>query len=223
MNTDGFAAKRRKILILGTRSVKASTCDFKMEFRVLRSCCSNLEPEILPRLSGQSLRSLRSLRLINLYFSVFKKLALTRLSPVVACPWSKNPRFIMMHAFRTWRVALALTATGLLLSACSASKPTAPDGPFILYSVSGGTVSIVVAVTPYDGQPGARDVFLHWFKRGFENALAGRPPLMIEWDTTPEAAAGRRGYDFGSAEAEHYLKNGKPPGSSPITAPIPPG
>ena len=89
--------------------------------------------------------------------------------------------------------------------------------------MSGESVSIVAAVTPFDSEPGARDVFLAWFKRGFENNLAGRPPLMIEWDTTSEAGAGRNGYDFGMTEAKRYLKNGKAPDGSLTTTPIPPG
>jgi hypothetical protein len=130
----------------------------------------------------------------------------------------------MIHTFRTSLVPLALTAAALLLSACTAPKPAqAPEGPFIRYSVSGQAVSIVSAVTPFDGQPGVRDAFLHWFKRGFKTVLAGRQPLRIEWDVTPAAKAGRRGYDFGMDEAERYLKNGKEPNQPLLTTPIPPG
>lgn len=144
--------------------------------------------------------------------------------PGHSLPVGQNNRYIMIHAFRTLLVPLALAAAALWLSACTAPKPAeTPGGPFIRYSVSGGTVSIVAAVTPFDSEPGARDVFLHWFKRGFENGLAGRPPLMIEWDTTSEARAGRKGYDFGMAEAESFLKNGKQSNRSLTTTLIPPG
>jgi len=92
----------------------------------------------------------------------------------------------------------------------------------VTYSVSNRAVAVVAAVTPYDADAQVRSAFLHWFKRGFDTVLAGEPPLMIEWDSTPRARAGRRGYDFGMDEAERFLKR-KAPGQAPYTVPIPPG
>lgn len=97
----------------------------------------------------------------------------------------------------------------------------APDTPFVKYSVSGQVLTIVSAVTPYDPRPHLKDVFLDWFKRGFETVLAGKPPLLIEWDFTPEGRAGRSGYDLGISEAEKLLKNGKTSGQMPRTTRIP--
>ena len=92
----------------------------------------------------------------------------------------------------------------------------------VTYSVSDRAVTVFAAVTPYDADAQVRNAFLHWFKRGFDTVLAGEPPLMIEWDSTPKAMAGRRGYDFGMDEAERFLKR-KAPGQAPYTVPIPPG
>jgi hypothetical protein len=119
---------------------------------------------------------------------------------------------------------MVLIAAILSLSACTSPKPAeTPDGPFVRYSVSGKAVSIVLAVTPFDGEPEVSAAFLHWFQRGFETVLAGREPLRIEWDITPAAKAGRRGYDFGMDEAERYLKKTTAPSQLPQTVPIPPG
>jgi hypothetical protein len=130
----------------------------------------------------------------------------------------------MIHIYPKLLLRLALTAAVLLLSACPSPKPAAAlAGPFVRYSVSGQSMSIISAVTPFDGQPGVRDAFLHWFQRNFETVLAGREPVMIEWANTPEAQAGRRGYDLGIAAAQTYLKNRMRSGQSVQITPIPPG
>lgn len=92
----------------------------------------------------------------------------------------------------------------------------------LTYSVSERKVAVVSAVTPYDADPAVRAAFLHWFRRGFDTVLAGDPPLMIEWDTTPKARAGRHGYDFGMEEAERFMKR-KLPAQRPHAVRIPPG
>ena len=77
------------------------------------------------------------------------------------------------------------------------------------YTVSGQSLSVVSAATPYDANQKVRDAFLHWFQRGFETALSGQAPLMIEWQHTPEGEAGRKGYDLGLDEGEGYRKHPK--------------
>ena len=127
----------------------------------------------------------------------------------------------MKNLLRSLTVLTALLAG--ILPLCSAAGDAATGGHHLKYSVSGQTVTIVSAVTAYDSDPSLREAFLHWFKRGFEITLNGKPPLMIEWDVTAQAKAGRRGYDFGTDEAARYLKQGKAAGQSVQTAPIPPG
>ena len=113
-----------------------------------------------------------------------------------------------------------------LLLALLAALPARAGGEaatrhVLTYSVSERAVTVVSAVTPYDAEPEVRAAFLHWFRRGFDTVLAGHPPLMIEWDTTPKARAGRQGYDFGMDEAGRY-KKGKRPAQGPHKVPIPP-
>jgi hypothetical protein len=120
----------------------------------------------------------------------------------------------------------ALSILGVLAALVVALPARAADdasgGYHLTYTVSGQVVTVVSAVTPYDSSPPAREAFLHWFKRGFETVLAGRSPLMIEWDVTPEARAGQSGYDFGMDEAARYLKVGKKTDQPQQSAPIPP-
>lgn len=86
-----------------------------------------------------------------------------------------------------------------------ASKPDG-DGHGIKYTVSERTVTIISATTSYDSDQKLKEVFLHWFKRGFETALNGSAPLIIEWQDSAEGRAGQRGYDFGRDEADRYRK-----------------
>ena len=121
----------------------------------------------------------------------------------------------------------ALPALAIILAVfLSPPAPRAADDTaplwFMSYSVSDRAARVVSAVTPYDDSPAARNAFLRWFKRGFDTILTGRQPLMVEWNTAPEAKAGRRGYDFGMDEAKRYLE--KPGPRQPLqTIPIPPG
>jgi hypothetical protein len=116
---------------------------------------------------------------------------------------------------------MAMVAAIALLATCRA--PQKPAGPFVQYSVSSQTVTVVAAVTPYDDNPKAREAFLHWFKRGFEVGFAGKAPPMIEWNDTLEAKAGRRGYDFGIEEGERCRGMQKTPNQQSMrTTPIPP-
>jgi len=126
----------------------------------------------------------------------------------------------MKNPLRTLTVFVFLLV-GLATRFAWAAEDVA-SGCQLKYSVSGQTIRVVAAVTPYDSYPQAKEAFLHWFKRGFESVLAGKPPLMIEWAATPEAIAGRRGYDFGMDEAEKYLKKSKELQQLPQTVPIPP-
>jgi hypothetical protein len=127
----------------------------------------------------------------------------------------------MKHLLRALPVLAVFLAGTLPLSGAAGDDATGSH--HLKYSVSDQTVTVVSAVTPYDSDPQLREAFLHWFKRGFEITLAGKPPLMIEWDVTPQAKAGRRGYDFGTDEAARYLKRDKSADQSVQTAPIPPG
>ena len=127
----------------------------------------------------------------------------------------------MKHLLRSLSV-LAVFLAGILPLARAAGD-AATGGHYLKYSVSGHTVTVIAAVTPYDSDPPLQEAFLHWFKRGFETTLAGKPPLMIEWDVTPKAKAGQRGLDFGTDEAARYLKRNKAADESVQTAPIPPG
>jgi hypothetical protein len=126
----------------------------------------------------------------------------------------------MQNLTRTLTVFAVILAGFAPVSSWAAEDPN--SGYHLKYSVSEQTITVVAAVTPYDSNPQAKEAFLHWFKRGFETVLTGKPPLMIEWDVTPEARAGRRGYDFGMDEAERFLKNEKEPNQSLQTTPIPP-
>ncbi len=112
-----------------------------------------------------------------------------------------------------------------MLVACHSPKREAgpaPEGPFVRYSVSGNAVAVAQAVTPFDAQPREREAFLGWFKRGFETGYTGGAPLMIEWDETPVARAGRRGYEFGLDEGKRFRNESKDPGRAEHTAQIPP-
>ena len=126
----------------------------------------------------------------------------------------------MKNPLRTL-IVFAFLLAGLATLFAWAAKDAA-RGCQLKYSASGQTVTVVAVVTPYDSNPQAKEAFLHWFKRGFEIVLGGKPPLMIEWAATPEAMAGRRGYDFGMNEAEKFLKKSKEIQQLPQTIPIPP-
>lgn len=115
---------------------------------------------------------------------------------------------------------MPLLAAVFLLQAATAA--IAADNFYLKYSVSEKSVTIVSAVTPCDSNTRVREVFLRWFKRGFETVLAGDPPLMIDWQDTPEGRAGRSGYDFGMGEAARYQKTKNGPGPSLHTISIPP-
>jgi hypothetical protein len=95
------------------------------------------------------------------------------------------------------------------------------DQNILTYTVSDQGITVISAVTPYDSEPAVRNRFLQWFKRGFDTVLSGSSPLMIEWNTTAEARAGRHGYDFGMEEAERFLRE-KASGQAPRIIPIPP-
>jgi hypothetical protein len=95
------------------------------------------------------------------------------------------------------------------------------DQNILTYTVEDGGITVISAVTPYDSEPAVRNTFLQWFKRGFDTVLSGSSPLMIEWNTTAEARAGRHGYDFGMEEAERFLRE-KASGQAPRIIPIPP-
>ena len=114
----------------------------------------------------------------------------------------------------------------VLLAAVSSPPTAATADDFhrssLTYSVSGRIVTVVSAVTPYDSIPQTREAFLHWFKRGFETIMNGRPPLMIEWANTPEAEAGQKGYDFGMDEAGRYMRKEKESQPSLQTTALPP-
>ncbi len=124
-----------------------------------------------------------------------------------------------LHMHTLLALSVFLAAVFSLSSAATADEFRRP---FLTYSVSGRIVTVVSAVTPYDSTPQAREGFLHWFKRGFETILAGQSPLLIEWANTPEAEAGRKGYDFGMDEAERYTRKEKGPQPSLQTTVIPP-
>jgi hypothetical protein len=126
----------------------------------------------------------------------------------------------MRNMMRTLPVLVILIAVFLSVSYSAANEVT--DTHYLEYSVSGQLITVASAVTPYDANPKARDAFLYWFKRGFETALIGISPLMIEWKDSPEGKAGQRGYDFGMDEAERYLKKKKDSNRSLQTTPIPP-
>jgi hypothetical protein len=109
-----------------------------------------------------------------------------------------------------------------VFSLSSASTADEFRRPSLSYSVSGRIVTVVSAVTPYDSNPPAREGFLHWFKRGFETIVTGKSPLLIEWANTPEAEAGRKGYDFGMDEAERYMRKERGAQPSLQTTVMPP-
>ena len=92
----------------------------------------------------------------------------------------------------------------LLPGVAAAAAPVATDSFTLDYQVSGTTLTILAAVTPYDARPKVRDAFLHWFQRGFESALKGEAPLLVDWQPTPEGAAGRCGYDLGLEKGERF-------------------
>lgn len=114
----------------------------------------------------------------------------------------------------------------LLISFAASFPILAIEGPaggyHLKYSVSGRDLTIVSSVTPYESDRKAKDAYLYWFKRGFEAVIAGKPPLMVEWGDTTAAAAGRKGYDSGMAEADRYLKKDKAQRQSVQVIPIPP-
>jgi len=94
----------------------------------------------------------------------------------------------------------------LLLALLSVGAGAAPssDAFSLDYQVSGTTFTLLAAVTPYDATPKVRDAFLHWFQRGFETALRGEAPLLVEWQPTPEGEAARYGYDLGLEKGERF-------------------
>ena len=131
----------------------------------------------------------------------------------------------MIKIMRTSPVFVVVVAVVLFLSGCkSQNAQTVEDTrltPFVKYSVSGQSASIVSANTPFDDNPKAREAFQKWFKRGLETGLAGDPPLMIEWQGTPEGRAGQRGYDLGQEEGRRFREDKKSPRGLQ-TVPIPP-
>jgi len=126
----------------------------------------------------------------------------------------RNTIFFKTGLQRLFAFALLITT---ILPFSSVASDGAPGDFYLEYSVSERSVSIIAASTPYDSSSRAREALIRWFKRGFETILSGAPPLMIEWDTTPEAAAGRAGYDSGMDEAKRYLKK-MDPGSKVLRA-----
>jgi ribosome modulation factor len=128
----------------------------------------------------------------------------------------------MIETMRRSCVFVVVVAAVFGLSACrSTNAPNPQTGPFVKYSVSGQSVTVISAKTPFDDSPAVRDAFLRWFKRGFETGLAGKQPLMIEWQETPEGRAGQRGYDSGMDEGAKYRETRKASSQSVRTAPIP--
>lgn len=97
----------------------------------------------------------------------------------------------------------------LLLSGCF--YPVIPDGLFVKYSVEGESVRVVSAVTPFDSNGKAREVYLRWFKRGVETVIMGNQPLDVEWQQSPEGQAGQQGYYIGMKEGGAFLKDSKGP------------
>ena len=117
----------------------------------------------------------------------------------------------------TPRMSFAVAAVAVLL-ACGCSSPdgvapATPEGPCICYAITGTTVAIDAAATPFDGRSGEREAFLHWFGKGVETGHAGSEPLMIEWMDTPEGRAGRCGYDAGLEEGGRIRKAGRASGT----------
>ncbi|AMV73287.1 hypothetical protein JCM30471_16890 [Desulfuromonas carbonis] len=107
-----------------------------------------------------------------------------------------------------------------LLILLSTNLSCAATDSFTLdYSVSGNTVTILAAVTPYDPTPKVRDAFLHWFQRGFETALRNEAPLLVEWQNTPQGQAGQDGYELGLEKGERF--RARRSGTERQTVPIP--
>lgn len=102
-----------------------------------------------------------------------------------------------------------LILTALIIAGCAAVPPQpAPSHacrrtwPAITFTVTKGDFTIREARTPYDADPALRETYLAWFKRGVENALAGKQPLMVEWMDSPAGHASASGYDLGYEEGE---------------------
>ena len=113
----------------------------------------------------------------------------------------------MAYIVRLLSVVTLLCVGMIAFSACSVHHT--PKGSYVEYTVSGRSLSVVSAATPYDANQKVRNSFLHWFQQGFETALSGQAPLMIEWQQTPEGEAGQKGYDRGLDEGEGYMKDPK--------------
>jgi hypothetical protein len=114
-----------------------------------------------------------------------------------------------------------LLAAIVVSAATVTAVGTAAEQNILTYTVSDQGVTVYSATTPYDSETEIRNVFLKWFKRGFDRVVSGASPLMLEWDTTAQGRAGRHGYDLGMEEAERFLRK-KEPGKTPRTIPISP-
>ena len=126
----------------------------------------------------------------------------------------------MISAIRKFCAIVTMVVVVFLLSACV--TPKALRTPHVKYTVVDQSVTVASAVTHYDLDAKAREIFLYWFKRGFETVFAGKSPMMITWGETIEGEAGREGYDFGMNEGERYMQNPKKLNQSLQTSPIPP-
>ena len=134
------------------------------------------------------------------------------LSPV----WAIKIQPVLIQTICESLVGMIIVVALLSFLMCTSPPPRVTKTPHVTYSVSGLSVTIVSAVTPHDSRGKTRDVFLYWFKRGFETVLTGKPPLMIEWDETTEGIAGQMGYTSGMNEGERFMK--KPQYSTIMTA-----
>ena len=114
-----------------------------------------------------------------------------------------------------------LLAAIVVPAATVTAAGTAAEQNILTYTVSDQGVTVLSATTPYDSETEIRNVFLKWFKRGFDTVVSGSHPLMLEWNTTAKGRAGRHGYDLGMEEAEKFLRE-KPSGQAPRTIPISP-